>query len=145
VGVRLQNEVPDALVGRRVGDVTRMLVADGEWGGVVDALSLGEDLPALHPRGRALLQSNNLVTASSPGVRLAAARFLHRRPHIELIPAVTQALLTEGKRTVAAPFVVALRVIGGEAAFDALLQVATEAKADETRRLAARALASVES
>jgi hypothetical protein len=125
-------------------DVTGMLVNEGEWGGVVDALALAQELPFLHPRGKKMLQSYDLVTATSPGVRLAAARFLHTHPHVELIPAVVQALLTESHRTVAAPLVVALRVMGGEAGFDALLQVATEAASDTTRRFAARALAHVD-
>ena len=127
-----------------IWDVTGMLVHAGEWGGVVDALSLAEELPHLHPRGRAMLQSHGLVTAASAGVRMAAARFLHKHPHPEVLPDVVQALLTEEHRTVAAPLVVALRVMGGEAGFDALLRVATEASADVTRRLASRALAHID-
>ena len=125
-------------------DVTGMLVHDGEWGGVVDALALAEELPYLHSRGRSMLQSYRLVTAASAGVRLAAARFLHSHPHVELMPDVVQALMTEKHRTLAAKLVVALRVMGGEAGFDALLRVATEAEADLTRRLASRAMAHVE-
>ena len=125
-------------------DVTGMLVEGGEWGGVVDALSLAEELPHLHPRGRTMLQSYGLITASSAGVRLAAARFLHKHPHVEVLPDVVQALLTEEHRTVAAPLVVALRVMGGESGFDALLRVATEAAGDIARRLASRALAHVD-
>jgi hypothetical protein len=90
-----------------------------------------------------MLQSYSLVTASSAGVRMAAARFLHKHPHLEVLPDVVQAL-TEEHRTVAAPLVVALRVMGGKAGFDALLRVATEAASDIARRLASRALAHVE-
>jgi hypothetical protein len=140
-----QGHTPGINAAFHLWDVTKMLVADHDWGGVVDALSLAECLPPLHQRGRALLQSHQLVTAPSPGVRRAAASFLQCHPHIEVMPDLVEALLREEKCIVAAAQVVALRVMGGEAAFDALLDVATHATADDARRLASRALASVDS
>ena len=122
-------------------DVTGMLVGQQDWGGVVDALSLAEELPPLHPRGLRMLASYGLVAHASAGVRLAAARFLQRHPHPDAAGDLVETLLAEHAGTVAAPQVVALRVIGGEIGFDALLRVATRAVRDETRRLAARALA----
>lgn len=119
----------------------------GKYSAVIDGLMVLDDALLLHTpsKGSIIAQIVDWVhCSSSAGVRSAAADFHTRHPMKLLTKDVMQAALEETSHKAAKHQVVSLRLIGGSEGFDALAQVAADAKLQYCRKLAARALAWVE-
>lgn len=116
--------------------------ATGNPAGTIDGMALAAWLPQGHPRFDRLV--GELLASPNAAVRWHAALQLVQRPSVGCLAALATAAQRETAWAAAVDQVRALRLIGGEAAFDALLAIATEGATASARGLAARALAWVE-
>lgn len=116
--------------------------ATGNPCGAADALRLAHELPAGHYRAERMIEP--LLASDSPPVRWRAAELLAERPAPRLLEPLRQAAEAETAHVALTAQIVALRRLGGGAAFEALTALALAARHDDGARLAARALAWVE-
>ena len=122
-------------------DEIGMLIHDGDYGGVMDGLTLAAELPPQHYRIARILSDNMLLSSSSAGIRMAAAKLVERKRPEGYIEGLKESLLTETAALAWEAQIRALRAVGGEAAFEALLEAARTVTNPNANRLAARALA----
>jgi len=122
-------------------DEIGMLIHDGDYGGVIDGLKLAAELPPKHYRIVRILSDNRLLSSPSAGIRQAAAKLVERKRPEGYIEDLKECLIAETAALAWEAQIRALRAVGGEAAFEVLLEAARTATSPKAGRLAARALA----
>jgi len=114
-------------------------IAKGNLSGAIDGLMIADEMSANDPILAEILDI--FLSSDNPGLLWAALYVCDRHPFQQFISRVRSLALEEKRAGFAAAQIRALRLIGGEQAFNALLDLGSSAPMPETRKLAARALA----
>ncbi len=114
-------------------------IAKGNLSGAIDGLMIADEMPADEPILAEILDL--FWDSNNPGLLWAALYVCDRHPFQQFISRIHSLAMEEKRTGFAAAQIRALRLMGGEQAFNALLDLGNSAPLPETRKLAARALA----
>ncbi|MBU0909702.1 MAG: hypothetical protein KJ717_09050 [Proteobacteria bacterium] len=122
-------------------DEIGMLAYSEDYGGIIDGLKLAAYLPSDHYRVERILSDYNLLSSQSAGIRLAAAKLAECHRPQGCINSLKDLLIAETAGLAWEAQIRALRAIGGEDSFNALLEAAQNSTNSKAAQLASRALA----
>ncbi|HAG11820.1 MAG TPA: hypothetical protein DCK76_10720 [Desulfotomaculum sp.] len=114
-------------------------IAKGNFSGAIDGLMIADEMSEDDPILAEIL--GLFLVSDNPGLLWAALYVCDRHPFQQFISRIRSLALEEKRAGFAVAQIRALRLMGGEQAFNALLDLGSSAQMPETRKLAARALA----